>query len=345
MKSTLPSDILSLMENKGEGHGALRVGVIDIGTNSVRLLVADFGHDEGFQRVFEDRRITRLGEGSQNSGRLSEEAIQRTLETLCVFLVKAQEKGAARVLGAATSAVREASNGQLFAERARELTGLEIRVLSGNEEAGWMARGISLLWAFAPERWIALDIGGGSTEFALMERDVFREAFSIRLGMVHLTEDLLTRDPPSSFQMERCRNVSKEAIIEALRICALQRDLPTLIVGTAGTITCLAAMEMNMDPYDSERVNGYRLSLEAVDRWCMLLAGLNKRKRCEIPGMEPGREDVILAGTVILCEFMRALGSEEIVVSDYGLLEGIALMAARPAFETTTGPLWTNVPD
>jgi exopolyphosphatase/guanosine-5'-triphosphate,3'-diphosphate pyrophosphatase len=329
LKREWSSDILKPMRKQEGGQYVLRAAAIDVGTNSTRFLIADVGEDRGFQRVFADRRITRLGEGVHCSGRLNEKAMQRTLETLCLFLSAAQDHGADRIAGAATSAVRSASNGDSFVHRIRHETGLELQILSGEEEAHCMAQGISLLWSDPPDRWTAVDIGGGSTEIAMAERNIQREVLSVPLGMVHLTENLLKHDPPQPFEVEHCKATSHKVLSKVLSNLATSHESLGVVVGTAGTITTLTAMELGLDPYDGEKVNGYHLGREAADRWCQKLARMDDEQRRRIPGMEPGREDVILAGTIILCELLRVLGVNEIIVSDYGLLEGIAFMAAQ----------------
>lgn len=314
-----------------EGEGLLRVASLDVGTNSVRLLVADAEAGGGFRRVFADRRITRLGEGLQASGLLSEGAIQRTLEALCVFLEAAMGLGARSVLAAATSAVRDAANGPGFVEWVRKETGLKLRVLSGEEEASWMAMGISLLWPSPPERWMAVDIGGGSTELvrACGRRAVVSR--SIAMGMVRLTEEVFAHDPPTHGEVDRARDIAKSALGGLLKGIEAQGENKGTLVGTAGTVTTLAALDMGLEPYDPDAINGYRLQRVSVDRWCRRLAGLPKDQRARLPGMEPGRQDVILAGAIMVRELLDLVCAEELLVSDYGLLEGIALMAAREA--------------
>ncbi len=328
MKRERASDMLSEMGKEREGRGRLRVASLDIGTNSTRLLVAETGGGGGFRRLFGDRRITRLGEGLQQRGRLGEAAIQRTLEALSLFLGEARAQGAERILAAATSAVREASNGGSFGKRVEAAIGLEVRVLSGQEEAQWMMRGVSLLWPTPPEHWMALDIGGGSTEVVWSRfREVERVA-SLPVGMVRLTEEALRSDPPSSREIGRCRELARTAFSRALAETLRPEESPGILVGTAGTITTLAAMDLRLAPYDGERVNGHRLTSIAVEAWCTLLAGMRRSERRGLPGMEPGREDVILAGALMVAEFLTLLGKGWLHVSDYGLLEGIALMAA-----------------
>jgi exopolyphosphatase/guanosine-5'-triphosphate,3'-diphosphate pyrophosphatase len=328
LKRGRPSDIFERIMARQEGEEVLRVASLDVGTNSLRLLVADWGAGGGLRRVFGDRRITRLGEGLQGSGRLSEEAIQRTLEALCVFLGEAEGLGAQRVLAAATSAVRDASNGPGFVRRVRGETGLDLRVLSGQEEASWMAAGVSLLWHTPPPEWVAVDIGGGSTEVVRASGRKASASRSIPLGMVRLTEEVFAHDPPTDEELKRARGVAREALAEPLRVLGAEGAGKGILVGTAGTVTTLAALDMGLERYDPDAINGYTLSTDSVERWCRTLAGLSRAERAGLPGMEPGRQDVIVAGAVMVGELLALLQAEGLLVSDYGLLEGIALAAA-----------------
>jgi exopolyphosphatase/guanosine-5'-triphosphate,3'-diphosphate pyrophosphatase len=327
---------------------AFRLASIDIGTNSVRLLVADFGADGGFRRIFMDRRITRLGSGLQRSGRLGEEAVQKTLETLRVFVGEARRHGAERTLAAATGAVRGAGDGRAFVHRVFEQTGLRVLLLSGQQEARWMMRGVSRVWPDPPHRWMIVDLGGGSTELVRARGQEVETARSIPLGMVSLTEGTMRHDPPLGAEVTRCRNIARGAFSEVLSSMGVPPGPSACLVGTAGTITTLAALELGLDPYDGDRVNGYRIRRQDVERWAEILAAMDNAGKRRLPGMEPGREDVILAGVLMFHELMGLLAVEEIHVSDYGLLEGIALMATSheedkggPCCRTT---LWTGSP-
>jgi exopolyphosphatase/guanosine-5'-triphosphate,3'-diphosphate pyrophosphatase len=321
-----------------EGHSALRVASLDIGTNSVRLLVADVSRrDGGFQRVYLDRRITRLGEGMQRSGGIKEEAMARTLEALSVFLVEAERRGARRILATGTSAVRESINRDLLLARARDDLGLDIHILSGEEEAHWMMRGVALLWPQISGHWMIVDVGGGSTEFVAVKDARIESSTSIPLGMVRLTEGVFQHDPPLAAELVRCRKTAREEFAKALDEIKADGDLPRLLIGTAGTVTTLAALDLKLAPYDADRVNGHRLSREGINAWCDLLSELNARERRELPGMESGREDVIVAGALMFSELLDLLHLETVHVSDYGLLEGIAAMAAtNPFFRNQT---------
>jgi exopolyphosphatase/guanosine-5'-triphosphate,3'-diphosphate pyrophosphatase len=304
-----------------------RVSSIDIGTNSVRVLVAELEGPSGLKRLWGDRAIPRLGSGLGSSGMLTEQAVERTITIVGNFLEKARALSAQKLLAAATSAVREASNRELLLERLEQTTGLRARVLSGQEEALWTMGGMQCVWEKPPEEWLAVDIGGGSTEFILARGSRALEVRSVPLGMVKLTEEFLKGDPPSEKEMGRCRDSVRKSLQEALGDLGLHQMPQLAVAGTAGTITTLAALEKGMKYYDGEAIHGTRLERYTVRRWLSRLSSMEARDRRSLPGMEPGREDVIVAGVLIVEEFLNMVGVEAMVVSDHGLLEGIARMA------------------
>lgn len=304
-----------------------RVGSIDIGTNSIRLLVAELEGSAGLKRLWEDRAIPRLGTGIGSSGKLTEQAVERAVRIVENFLDKARALGAQKLLAAATSAVREASNRELLLGRLEQSTGLRVRVLSGEEEALWTMEGIRCVWEKPPEKWLAVDIGGGSSEFILAGGNRVLGVRSVDLGMVKLTEEFFQRDPPTEEAMERCRHRVRKSLQEVLWDLGLKQMDELAVACTAGTVTTLAALEKRMKHYDGEAIHGTRLERLVVKKWLFRLSGMEARARRLLAGMEPGREDVIVAGVMIVEEFLDLLGAETIVVSDHGLLEGIARMA------------------
>lgn len=185
------------------------------------------------------------------------------------------------------------------------------------------------MWPSPPERWMAVDIGGGSTELVCARGRQAVASRSIPMGMVRLTEEVFAHDPPTHGELDRARDMARSALGGLLRDMEVQGQDHGTLVGTAGTITTLAALDMGLERYDPEAISGYTLSRDSVERWCRTLAGLSRAERAELPGMEPGRQDVILAGAVMVGELLVLLQAEGLLVSDYGLLEGIALVAAR----------------
>ncbi len=308
----------------------MRFAAIDLGTNTVRLLIGEVD-DTGVQQVlYADQEVTRLGEGLRPEGLLRPDPIRRTLATLRRFREAAVAHGASQVAVVGTSALREARNREVFLAQAAEQAGVAVRVISGREEALLTLLGVRAALPFLAARpFLLMDIGGGSTEFLLAQGEAIRATVSTGLGVVKLTEAHIRCDPPSPQELTAIR----EAATARLRILR-ERDLPSLghgeiFVGTAGTVTSLAAMDLELDPYDPDRVNGHHLSRDQVAELSDRLARLPLRLRRATPGLEAARADVIVAGTVVCQAAMEILGYREIVVSDGGLREGILLDLIR----------------
>lgn len=306
-----------------------RVASIDIGTNSVRMLVAELESPGRLRRLFGDRSILRLGQGIQGSGMLSEEAMTRAVETVRGFVERARALGATRVLAAATSAVREARNREVFLERMEALAGVRARILTGEQEALWTMEGIRWVWQDPPSRWLAADVGGGSTELVMAQGEAVSSVCSVPLGMVRLTEEFLCEDPPGTMALEGCRARARELLGIALSSLGFEAKANLPMVGTAGTVTTLAALELGMKDYDGDAIHSMRLEGSAVEKWSRSLSEMDSRARRALPGMEHGREDVIVAGAIIVEELLHLVGAGSLVVSDHGLLEGMARLVPR----------------
>lgn len=295
-----------------------RYATIDVGTNSVLLLVADRLADGRFQAVRERAEITRLGRGVDQTRRLSPEGMEATLQVLAAFAREARELGAQGLAVSATSAARDAENGAEFLAAAQDRAGVTVEIISGELEA---QLSFTSAWADFGQQapLVVLDIGGGSTEFILGSPEgqvSFRHSFDV--GSVRLTERLIRADPPSAEERGRVEQHLRETF-RGLPPCPPGAEL----VGVAGTVTSLYTLRHGIEPYDSARVHGGvlgRAELEAlVERLCSLpLAG-----RRTLRGLEPKRADVIPAGGLILLEAVRALGLEQLRVSDRGLRWGL----------------------
>ena len=299
----------------------MRLAAIDLGTNTVRLLIVEAGTGAAWRALDQTQRVTRLGEGLAASGRLSEAAMTRTAETVTEYSERAARLGAARVLIVGTSAVREAANGAAFAARLASATGHPVRVLSGGEEARLTLRGV--LWGLVPLTGavVVFDIGGGSTEFIRARDGAVEVAVSLRLGVVPLAEDRATAAAVTSGVRERLRR----ELPPAIRGSGVDR-----LVGTAGTVTTLAALDQGLAVYDPARVHGYTLTRGAVERQRARLAPLSIAEIGHLPCLEPGRADLIGPGIAITLAVLDALGVESLVVSEYGLREGIVAEALEP---------------
>ena len=295
-----------------------RVAAVDLGTNSTRLLVADV--DDG--RVTEIVRrlaITKLGEGVDERGRLLPLPITRVRNCLVDYRRELESLGATRTLAIATSACRDAENGEAFLGEIEWSYGFVTRLLDGSEEASLMARGV-LSGRTASDDVLLVDIGGGSTELVHWADRRVAAATSLDVGCVRLTERFLRADPPAPRELLA---VSTE----------VRRLLPTLepraAIGVAGTVTTLAALDLGLATYDPERTHGHHIARAAVDDWLARLAGMTLAERLDVPGIEPGRAPVIVAGLVVLREILDSYGLDGIEASERDILHGAALAAAE----------------
>jgi exopolyphosphatase/guanosine-5'-triphosphate,3'-diphosphate pyrophosphatase len=302
--------------------GGKRVAVIDVGTNSTRLLVADVAGGR-VSPVERRSTVTRLGRGVDLSGHLASEAIEDVCAAIGGYVGMLQELGAETVEVIATSAVRDADNGSAFVAELRERFALSARVLDGEEEARSTYIGAT---SESPpgEPTLVVDIGGGSTELIVGTGEEISFHDSMQVGVVRHTERHFTSDPPTAGEMEALATDVRGQIegslgagVEAARGIAV-----------AGTPTSLAAVEMELEPYDPSRVHGHVLALPSIQRMLSRLASAPLAERVEIPGLHPDRAPTIVAGVVILVETMRAFDLEEIAVSEHDILYGTALRAA-----------------
>ena len=300
----------------------MRVAAVDLGTNSTRLLVADVGGGT-LEEVARVTKITRLGEGVDERKRLLPVPIARVRNVLTDFRREAEHLGAERTLAVATSAVRDAENGEAFLGEIEWSYGFKTRLLTGDQEAQLTFRGVSLGRDVAADT-LVIDIGGGSTELVVGGPDGLRFHDSLDLGCVRLTERFLHSDPPTGEELGACA--------EAVRALLAQRvpgDVrPETAIGVAGTITSLAALDLRLAEYDAEQVHGHRLSREGVHAQLDRLASVPLAERREIPALDPDRAPVIVAGAVILREALEHFGLEGLEVSEHDILDGAALEAA-----------------
>jgi exopolyphosphatase/guanosine-5'-triphosphate,3'-diphosphate pyrophosphatase len=289
----------------------MRVAAVDLGTNSTRLLVADV--DGGrVDELHRETRITRLGEGVDERRKLLPVPIARVRNVLSDFRRTAEGLGAERTLAVATSAVRDAENGEAFLGEVEWSYGFATQLLSGDDEARMTLLGVGTDGELVPGT-VVLDVGGGSTELIELDRRV-----SLDIGSVRLTEQFLHSDPPTEHELDECRR--------AIR-AALPRVEATRMIGVAGTVTTLAALELGR--YDPELVHGFRLTREAVESQLARLAALPVAERRNYPALEPERAPVIVGGVAIVAEALAQLGLEELEVSEHDLLTGAALAAAE----------------
>jgi exopolyphosphatase/guanosine-5'-triphosphate,3'-diphosphate pyrophosphatase len=299
----------------------VRVAAIDLGTNTTRLLVADVV-DGNVSEVHRETRITRLGEGVDARKRLLPVAIARVRNALSDYRRTLESLDAERALLVATSAVRDAENGEAFLGEIEWSYGFATRLVSGDDEAELTRRGVQ-----PPPGALVLDIGGGSTELLVDDFHV-----SLDMGSVRFTERFVHTDPPARDEVDACARAVRSLLAEI--------DVaPQRAIGVAGTVTTIAALDLGLDGYDRERVDGHRLSLGGARTQLDRLAALPLAQRCEVPALEPQRAPVIVAGAAILTETLAHFGLDAIEVSERDILDGIALAAAElPAPEEGAAP-------
>ena len=315
----------------------MRVAVVDQGTNTTRLLVADV--EEGELTELERRTvITRLGQGVDATGQLAGEAMDRVREVLAGYRELIDQSQAERVIGVATSAMRDAENGPAFRDELNERFGIDARTISGDQEARLTFLGVTAggprdakeADEREPGPVVVIDIGGGSTEYVVGEpgRDPDFN-ISTQMGSVRHTERFLHTDPPEHEELEELAADSRSVIERS--VPADWREATSLALAVAGTATTLAAIDQELDPYDSAKVHGYRVSLASAERIRAMLATLPLEERREVTGLHPDRAPTIVAGVTILVESIRAFGLEELEVSEADILHGAALASASGA--------------
>jgi exopolyphosphatase/guanosine-5'-triphosphate,3'-diphosphate pyrophosphatase len=308
----------------------VRVAVVDIGTNSTRLLVAEVADDGAVQELARRSQVTRLGHGVDASGRLDDAAIGRVFAVLADYRACIDELGATRTMAVLTSAVRDASNGPQFAARVRDDYGLDARTLAGEQEAQLTFLGAtSARPDDGDETLVVIDIGGGSTEFVIGAGRHARFFTSTQAGVVRMSERHIAHDPPTAPELEAIAADTRSVYDAALP--AAEREGVSAAVAVAGTATSLAAIDQQLDPYDPDRVEGYRLTGATVQTLLGRLAAMSDAERREVAGLQPDRAPTIVAGAVLLGEAMRAFGLDTVTVSEHDILRGGALQLAGRA--------------
>jgi len=304
----------------------MRLCAIDVGSNTVRLLVADV-IGAGTWRIADlDQTITRLGENLARTGALGEAPMARTLAAVSGYVERGARLGASDIRIVATSAVREASNGRAFAVAVERATGRRVDVVSGEVEARLTLQGVRHGLGPLSGPVLTFDIGGGSTEYVLSEGDTVRSAISLRLGVVPLAErfpfpGVVPRSSYRELHEEVRRRLDRE-LPEAIRSARVAH-----LVGTAGTVTALAALDLGLVRYDPSRVQGHVLSRATVEGLLDRLCGLTVEERAVLPCLEPGRADLLIPGTAIVMATLDQIGIGEARVSEYGLREGVLVDA------------------
>ncbi len=297
-----------------------RVAAIDFGTNTARLLIAD-RHESGvgFEPVRLERQIVRMGGGFSRESGLSPEAMERGLNCLQRFAEIMGEYRIDAVRAVATSAVRDGKNGPAFQQLVREQTGIVLETIDGIQEGALTLQGVLAGLDTLAERLLIFDVGGGSTEYTVAQSGTATFIRSLPLGVVRLTEG-----KNSTAAMTTKIDHELAQLQSEMSGASVDWSNATLI-GTAGTATTLAAISMGMTDYDYRRVNNSLLTRQEIERIYRMLSPLSTTERLQIAGLEKGREDLIVAGCLLVMATMDAFGCQTLKVSDYGLLEGLVV--------------------
>jgi len=304
----------------------MRVAVVDIGTNSTRLLICDVGPGGTVTDRHRESTVTRLGEGVDASGRLGDAPMQRVYAVLGHYRETIDEYGARACTAVLTSAVRDASNGAEFTAHVNERFGLDARAISGDEEAALTFAGATSERPRDGRTVLVLDIGGGSTEFVVGRDGVVAFHVSTQAGVVRQSERHLHDDPPPPEGIHALAEEVQRIIIGAVPLDI--RDSVQLGIAVAGTATQCAAIELALEPYDPARVHGHVLELGTCEMLLARLAQMTDHERREVVGLHPDRAPTIVAGIAMLIESMRAFGLERVDVSEHDILRGAALALA-----------------
>ncbi|MFY9196257.1 MAG: Ppx/GppA phosphatase family protein [Bacillota bacterium] len=297
-----------------------RKAVIDIGTNSIKLYVAELGPDGSLATVIDKNNIARLGEGMDEERTLQQEAIRRNAEAVAEFADLAKSNGAGEIVAVGTMALRTAKNAKDFIDAVRDLSGIEVRVIPGEEEAEFAYLAVLSGIGASVERLAVCDVGGGSTEFIFGGQAGIDRRFSINLGAVKVSADYLSSDPPSSKEVEDAISY----VLDVLKENGVNDNMPVdKLVGIGGTITSMGAVKFKMEKYDPDVIQGSILTRDDVDSLIALFRSVPLDERRNIVGLQPKRAEVIIGGACIVRGIMESLGTDELTMSDRGLRHGL----------------------
>ena len=302
-------------------ESTVRIGAVDIGTNSVRLLVADVDERERLRTAHRMGEISRLGEGLDRTGAIDDGAATRTLECLERFVHEAEYSGASRI--------RVARNGPELAARFSERIGYPVEILSGEEEARLVFLAVLSGLNHSRGHSIVVDIGGGSTEIISGEGETGTQVISLELGCVRLTERMVRSDPPSEAELEQIRGHVLDVFAEklgAFDVNGIERA-----IGVGGTVTAFGALDLGLVKYDPSRIENHHLTRERISNIGKQLCAIPLSQRRDLAGVSRGRADIIPAGAIILCEFVARFAVNGVSVSTRGLRYGLVLSEARKA--------------
>ncbi|MGB9679273.1 MAG: Ppx/GppA family phosphatase [Thermoanaerobacteraceae bacterium] len=291
----------------------MKISAIDIGTNSIRQLICRINDDKTLIKLRKEAHITRLGEGISKTEKLSTNAINRSIEVIDKYITDAKDENVEVIYAFATSAVRDAKNKEALFTQIKS-KGIDIDVIDGDKES--LYGYIGAIKGVNKNNALVLDIGGGSTEIAYKTDFFVKESFDI--GSVRLTEDFIKNDPPISDEYDEIRLHIIDMLINSIDQYATAEN----IIGIGGTITTISAISQGLVIYDPDKVHGYELKRDEIKRVLDYLMSVNLEERKRIPGLQPERADIIIAGTIILLTILEMLNLKSITVSEWDNLEG-----------------------
>jgi exopolyphosphatase/guanosine-5'-triphosphate,3'-diphosphate pyrophosphatase len=297
----------------------VKLAALDVGTNTVLMLVVESQGDGKFKPILERSRITRLGKAVDRTGKLDKETSRLTLDTIAEFAEAARAAGAEKIIAAATSALRDAGDGGDFIQRVKEKANVDLKVIPGSEEAELSRLAVKRSLNLSSDlRLLIADIGGGSTELIRSEPGRDLASVSLQIGSVRLTERIIQHDPPSKEEIEKLT----AAIDEQLEKLGWSFR-PDVLVGIAGTVTTITAVALGMRDYDASRVQGHVLLRDEVSAIVKRFGEVTLAERKKIPGVLEARADVIFAGSLILERVMKRFNVGHVIVSDQGVRWGL----------------------
>ncbi|MCD6215380.1 MAG: hypothetical protein J7J46_10515 [Candidatus Desulfofervidus sp.] len=286
---------------------------IDVGTHTTRLLIV-FLRDDRLEPILKKRVVTKLG-FYFNSGYLADKGINSLIDTLSQYAQDMKRHEVNNYQAVATAVLREAKNAEELINLIRDKTGIEIKIISGQSEAELTAKGVLSTLEIPKKSSLIVDIGGGSTEL-IWENDK-KKVVSLALGATHLTQSFLKHDPPLNQEIKEAFCKAKE-VIQASNFPS-----PVFLIGTAGSISTLAALDLKMTVYQPHLINGHILTKNSIETIFSTLCSMNAQQRLTLPGLEPGREEIILGGTIIALSLLEVFHQDRMIVSEGGLLEGV----------------------
>jgi len=310
---------------------------IDVGSNTIRLLIAEV-RDYKIIDVYSDRKITRLGDRTDSAGRLPDKNIEDSLTVLKGFSAVIAKYGVGDIRAVATSAVREAANADIFIKKALDETGIAIEIIPGLKEAELTLKGILLSFEGSPYNGgnsgskLIIDIGGGSTEWIIYKPGKTAVMGSIPVGVIKLSQKYLKSDPADQADLDEMNNEIMSVLEDLHMRTGRYLDNNSFLIGTAGTFTTLASIDLKLEPYVREKVHMHKIPLAGLLRMGEELLALPLEERMKVKGLEPERADLIIPGLIFTINTMEYFGFRELTVSDYGLLEG-ALLETEEIYE------------